>query len=537
MSDKNVKKRSATEKHQAESAKKSDSKLSRAQIEVISRLGDKYWRMNHLYKIRNQDGKVVVFKFNELQQKLWDDHWFFNVLLKARQFGGTTWICIYFLDDVLFTKGLEAGIIAHRREDAEKIFRRKIRFPYDNLPEGLKSAVPLERDTTSELVFGNGSSIYVTTSARSGTVQRLHISEYGKICAKMPEKALEIKTGALNAVHPGGHIWIESTAEGRFGDFFDRCQTARNLKLAGKKLSRIQYEFHFFPWFWDSKNQLPTNEAALIEIRPEMAKYFAEIEAKSTDIHGNPLHLSHEQRAWYQLKYDDQGDDEMFREYPSTYDEAFNAAVKGGYFSDQMAAMRREKRIGRVPWDPNLPVDTTWDIGMDAYTVIIYHQRYMQENRVIDLDWDSGDAVEEYCRLIQTKPYTYGTHWLPHDGRVRDWGGTGKSRVDTMRKLLPGHRIQLAPGPQEVNRDTGIQMTRRLLATTFIDETKCDKLVRMLEGYRRVPDEKHGGFKPYPVEDECCHFADAMRIRAITFKYRAQTGKKPKRRRRNAAVV
>ena len=37
-------------------------------------------------------------------------------------------------------------------------------------------------------------------SARSGTLQRLHVSEFGKICAQYPKKAREIVTGAFPAV-------------------------------------------------------------------------------------------------------------------------------------------------------------------------------------------------------------------------------------------------------------------------------------------------------------------------------------------------
>lgn len=62
--------------------------------------------------------------------------------------------------------------------------------------------------------FAHGSNIMVATSFRSGTVQRLHISEHGKICAKYPAKAKEVRTGTLNAVAEGSIVFIESTAEG-----------------------------------------------------------------------------------------------------------------------------------------------------------------------------------------------------------------------------------------------------------------------------------------------------------------------------------
>jgi hypothetical protein len=55
----------------------------------------------------------------------------------------------------------------------------------------------------------------------------LTISEYGKICAQSPGKAKEVRTGSLPAVPTTGICVIESTAEGRGGDFFDKVQIAQ----------------------------------------------------------------------------------------------------------------------------------------------------------------------------------------------------------------------------------------------------------------------------------------------------------------------
>lgn len=54
----------------------------------------------------------------------------------------------------------------------------------------------------------------------------LHISEYGKICNKYPDKAREIQTGALNTVAPESEVFIESTAEGNSGYFYDMSMRA-----------------------------------------------------------------------------------------------------------------------------------------------------------------------------------------------------------------------------------------------------------------------------------------------------------------------
>jgi hypothetical protein len=80
-----------------------------------------------------------------------------------------------------------------------------------------------------------------------------------------------------------------------------------------------------------------------VTITAEMAEYFAKLEQQGVD-------LSREQKAWY-VKKAEQQKDKMKQEFPSTPDEAFEAAIEGAYFSPQMRKLRAEGRICRDP-DP-----------------------------------------------------------------------------------------------------------------------------------------------------------------------------------------
>src|SRR5260370_18062967 len=104
---------------------------------------------------------------------------------------------------------------------AKFYIRDKVRFTYDNLPDVIKGRVPAQNDNACELLLANNSPIRVGVSLRSGTLQYLHVSEYGKICAKFPEKAREVRSGALNTVDKHGLVFIESTAEAQAGHFFE----------------------------------------------------------------------------------------------------------------------------------------------------------------------------------------------------------------------------------------------------------------------------------------------------------------------------
>jgi hypothetical protein len=195
---------------------------------LLNQFSDWRWRLNNLYWIVDKEGNRVKFELNWAQANLFDHMHFMNVVLKARQLGFTTFIQIFMLDACIFNANIRAGTIAHRLDDAKTIFRDKVKYPYDNLPDGLKNRICKVSDSADELLLSNNSSIRVGTSLRSGTLQYLHVSEYGKLCAQFPDKAREVRTGALNTVQSGQVVFIESTAEGQEGHFFDLCENARS---------------------------------------------------------------------------------------------------------------------------------------------------------------------------------------------------------------------------------------------------------------------------------------------------------------------
>ena len=113
-------------------------------------------------KVDGDDGEddlVVQFKPNRAQLRFIERLWHRNVILKARQLGFTTLVCIVWLDHALFNNNVRCGIIAQDREAAEVIFRDKVKFAYDRLPESLRAVRPLLTDSKSELLFSNNSSI------------------------------------------------------------------------------------------------------------------------------------------------------------------------------------------------------------------------------------------------------------------------------------------------------------------------------------------------------------------------------------------
>lgn len=299
------------------------------------KLSDPIWRIfsGELYKIVIKDekdpdaeGLVLPFKPNRAQRRFLKRWWNRNIILKARQLGFTTLICILWLDFALFNANVKCGIIAQDDTAAKNIFHDKIEFAYDNLPDGIKARFPTSARNAHELEFAhNGSSIRVATSMRSGTYHRLHVSEFGKICAKYPAKAKEVTAGSIPTVPASGILVIESTAEGRDGAFYRMTQAAIKVADANKKLTVKNYRFHFFAWFEEPDYRLPANS---VIITADKHDYFDSIESRMK------VKIDNEQRAWYvatEQEFIDAGADEaMLQEYPSCVSENTYVSTNNG---------------------------------------------------------------------------------------------------------------------------------------------------------------------------------------------------------------
>ncbi|MGD2065726.1 MAG: terminase [Candidatus Bathyarchaeota archaeon] len=444
-------------------------------------------RFANYYKIVDKYGQIKPFKLNWAQKELNDSLHNMNIILKARQLGMSSFISIIFLDACLFQPNISAGIIAHTKEDAQQIFK-KIRFAYDNLPSFIRYAYPATSDSVRELAFPNGSSIRVGTSLRSQTFQYLHISEFGYICAHYRDKAQEIISGSLNTVAPGQHIFIESTAEGKEGYFYEMCQHAR----FNQDITNLDFKFHFFPW-WRHPDYL-TDKKTLIT--NEYETYFEELKAKN-------IHLKDEQKWWYIRKAVTQ-QDSMKREYPSTPDEAFEESSEGFFFIRQMNQARLENRITNVPYEAGAKTFSAWDLGYDDYTAVFIYQIISHEIHLIDYIEGNNLYMIHYIKLLKEKPYVYSGHYVPPDANVTEYT-TGLTRVETAAK----HDFVMTPLPQMGKADQW-DNARMVIPRCWFDEAKCALGIKRLETYKKKWDERLGRWSQKEVHDDASHGADAF---------------------------
>ena len=277
---------------------------------------NKRWRIEHLYKIKSEDSKLVNFRFNEVQEALWEyaedrKHRGLSIIIdKSRKQGVSTFWLLYYLDDTLWTPHTTSFIMAHTRDDVQKLFKI-VKLAYNECPRAVKlesgytwPKPTAKYDNKNELSFdGINSTIYVGLENRGDTINNLHVSEAAHI--KDAEKRM---TATLGAVPENGrsNTTIESTANG-VGDWFQEtyseCETDSG-----------PYFPFFFGWWQKADNfitPLPDYTPS-----PEVLLKAALIKAR----HG--VKISPGQMCWWDKTKSKQRK-KMDQEHPTVAEESF----------------------------------------------------------------------------------------------------------------------------------------------------------------------------------------------------------------------
>lgn len=469
-------------------------------------LRDPLWRLTHLYKVTNENGKVVTYQPTD-EQKLviWGlvvRGWKRLIIPKARQLGMSLTLCLIMLDAQLFNAGFNGAWIDKKAPDAIKKLKEKILFAFDRLPPGLLGKFKvMKRDEAAEFtvcgpaldgLVPTPSSVQVGISFRGGTVEFLVISEWGWIQANDILRSKEINDGALPAVERAadGVCVIETTWEGDLsGDVGKYVKEA--LSMAESEKGPKSWRILFFGW---QTNPLYRQAHGHIDV--ESAQYFADIEALG-------VQLDHEQKLWYAEKR--RTSNNIKGEYPTLVHECWTSAPKGSIYGSYIEKARGEGRVCNFLVDHRWPVDTFWDCGHPLNTVCWLVITKPSEICWIGVEMGLDITLEDRKARLDALGYNFRYHFLPWE--ADETGTTGKPSTEYRRVLGPGVRIV----PKIANVWHGISAMRSLFARFVFHAEKCEAGLEHLARYWSRTETTTGVAVDKPVHDKYSHAADAAR--------------------------
>lgn len=474
-------------------------------------LGNKLWRLNNIYKITDKVGRTIPFKMNLAQHIVYANSRMHprQIILKARQRGISTFWLVSYMDDAIFAPNLTIGLMAQGKEEATMLLSRG-RALWENLDDDVKdfANIALKTDSKTEIAFTNNSTIFIRVSFRSATLQRLHVSEMGKIANQFPKRANEVLTGSLQALYQGNTGILESTAEGHniFKDLWDKAVKTKSLGIMTAK------DFYptFLSWLDDPDCSIDTYQKPTFD----QAKYFEKLELETN------TKLTEKQKNFWIAQERELGG-AVFQEYPATPDEAFRSVRDGTYYAKLFQHhVTFKNRIVKNLYNPTLPVDIYADIGVDDYFVIIATQWYDNEWRIIDEHFNQGKSLQHYLRYMSKLPYKIRAIRFPHDIKVRDLStdsanGNAVSRYDICIEFVRKNNLKWII--QALPRDKieqGVEAVRRVIPKLKID-VKCSYIISCFENYSKQYDEKLQLWLDKPIRNKYTHGADAVRQMAV----------------------
>lgn len=314
-------------------------------------------------KIETKSGELVRFSFNPAQEKILEliQNRSKVFILKARQMGCTTLLKMQDLNLILSEYNKHCLTIAHTMPDAQRIFE-KVRLSFNLLPKEIQLASQPKYNSVREISLDTTkSSILVSTSGRSGTFQRIHISEFAFFDRLHAQETL---TGTLEALSPNGQLIIETTANGM-----------NHAKLLWDKVNTEKTEWTpiFLAWFLNPEYSAEVpNNFNLKEEYNGLAISFQLLNFDDLKILG----LSEKQIYWYFLKAKTL-EELVKQEYPTTPNEAFLTTSRC-YFKTSLVSQIQTL---------NPPFYFTFE---DIYRVAIFKKPEKNKKYIIGIDTSHG---------------------------------------------------------------------------------------------------------------------------------------------------
>lgn len=192
--------------------------------------------------------------------------------------------------------------------------------------------------------------------------------------------------------------------------------------------------------------------------------------------------------------------------------------LDGAIYAQEIRAATAEQRFTRVPYDAAKPVATFWDLGRADMTSIWFAQQVGFEYRLIDFYQNRGHALGHYLKVLQERPYVYGTCWLPHDAKHEL---LASDRTIEQQIKDTGRTVKIVPNLRVAE---GINALRTIFPRCYFDADKCADGLNALRRYRYAVNAETGQWSREPLHDDASHASDALRYFALAMQDGADDG-------------
>lgn len=211
---------------------------------------------------------------------------------------------------------------------------------------------------------------------------------------------------------------------------------------------------------------------------------------------------------WYDKECARRTEQEIAQELDISYERS----TRGRVYELEWDDMVIHGRLTDVPYDPFLPVDTSWDFGIGDETWILFFQvTKTGAINLIDAHSNSGVSIDHYLKVIQNKPYRYHCHY----GDItikRNELGTGRSVWEIMQKngvVIRGKILR--------KKTDAINATKMLMSSLYVDK-KLTKFIDSVQNYHYNWDETKQVFSEDPEHDWSSHAMDALSYYALNWR-------------------
>lgn len=193
----------------------------------------------------------------------------------------------------------------------------------------------------------------------------------------------------------------------------------------------------------------------------------------------------------------------------------FSVQASGSFYGDLITQARDNKRFGEYgPVDYRV-TDTYWDLGVKDDTICWFVQRDGTRLNIIDYyESSKGLPISEYVKMLISKGYKYGTHYLPHDGRQRKQGintiQTTQEMFDILLKNEGLGKTFVCKKP--MRKIHGINATREMFKSFYFNEDLVKDGVRHLELYRRAFNASNNCYSEDPIHNGDSHASEAFAL-------------------------